>query len=1542
MRLFPLLIAATLISASTHAIAQDTRISTAGQPFKSSGRTIQNLPSLRKGSSQLQHVPSKARNNSGAFQNHGEVSPSVATLPADALRKVRRAAGERTAQALLIHSNKEKLINKIISLPLSAGAVESFPVVANNIPGLPYKNYGEYIETAVQFDDKYMASTYCDMLYSQTNAVYTSTDWQLQYQYDYRTADLVCPAIAYSEVEGICYGIFQGVNPENGNDEWMFGRWIDPSTYTRPEAIRYIGTNPWFGIAISPDGTIYAIDSDCNLLKVDSETGESTKIGATGLTNQYLTATCYDPVSDRILFATSIDSGSAMNSIDPATGRSTMLYQMPDEEQIIGMFIPKAVASDKAPAAPTNLKADFEYGSLSGNIKFDVPATYFDGTAAAGSVSYEVRIEGKIASTGSASFGESVTAPITLEKSGSYVVTARVKNSVGDSPITRSTLFCGTACPRPPYFNGAVTYDDTEKCFNLSWSPSSNTSGIDGGLVINDDLTYELTRYPDMKVTNLGKGVTSLSDPFTPSGDLQIVYYELKAIYHGEKSGMCRSNAMKFGIINPPYTDEMMTGTSAAAYSYLTTANDRNEWSYIGPVSEQNKQHGWMYHGAYNGTNPMNSYLITSPIKLEKGKMYTLAFTAACTNTSMRNEKLAVYLGDEITEAGLKKQTLIEPTLIYERREENGERHSVNFTAPEDGVYYIAFHHCTEKPIRYLYIGDISISAPVDPQVPGEISNLTILADSKGRLQTSITFNLPLKSVNGTTLSEQSKVKIYRNGEMITDASPTTNYVSYTDNGPSNGMNLYEIVPYNSKGEGLHTTGNVFVGVGKPANPQGQHAWYGDNDGVAKVTWEPSTRDEFNTPLNSSNVRYDIQREAVLTNGVTERKVIKENLSELEYTDQYVNANAEQQSASYWVRAVTDGGTSQWVSTRKVGLGKPYSTPWLESFSNGGLKYNWHSVGSGLNWSIVSDAVYDDVKSVDGDDGFFIAQASKENTPGLFYSGAIEIPADMQNPVYSFYYLNQDKYQGVPVKNIVELVVLDANGQQHLNRAVCNGPWGWQRMTFDMSPYKGQKVQVGVYFECIDRPMCVFDAFKLSSRLANDIDMVSIQGPEEVEVGQNAVLTVAYDNVGANDIEAGYKVELYCNGQKIDEADGKAIRSDARTSLNFTVRTNPTMGEKPEYHVVVRNEGDNDVSNNTSNTYTLKVTNNIGYPEPRNLTAGRSANAGHQVELAWEAPDMEKTPRQAKTEDFESFESFAKAIDGWTILDEDKGIVVPISNYIQTSDTWGSAFGWFVQDNSVAPFDQYEEFKTTSGTKYMASQLTADSNGSPLQNDDWLISPELSGDRQIASFMGKSISASWPESFKVYYSTGGNSKDDFILIGGVQGAPNSWMHYTATLPEGSKYFAIQCISFNCLQFMVDDVTLRYASADPIKLTMQGYNIYRDGKLVNDTPHQALTFTDTADADSHRYMVTAVYAEGESMPSEASSVESGVSDIHDTEVSVIARNGKIEVTAPAEMPVTVCSTSGIILHKGRGCCSVAVASGVYIVKAGKSNYKIVVN
>ena len=124
-------------------------------------------------------------------------------------------------------------------------------------------------------------------------------------------------------------------------------------------------------------------------------------------------------------------------------------------------------------------------------------------------------------------------------------------------------------------------------------------------------------------------------------------------------------------------------------------------------------------------------------------------------------------------------------------------------------------------------------------------------------------------------------------------------------------------------------------------------------------------------------------------------------------------------------------------------------------------------------------------------------------------------------------------------------------------------------------------------------------------------------------------------------------------------------------------------------------------------------------------------------------------------------------------------------------------------------------------------------------NNDWLISPELSGKAQTITFYVKAPQCDnanyGAEDFYVAYSTTDKASNHFTKIYSEKASDNvNWAKHTVDLPEGAKYFSIVHTStvpvnptgFEPAGFMVDDVT--YESA-PLQIV--GYNVYRNTSLV---------------------------------------------------------------------------------------------------------------
>ena len=234
-------------------------------------------------------------------------------------------------------------------------------------------------------------------------------------------------------------------------------------------------------------------------------------------------------------------------------------------------------------------------------------------------------------------------------------------------------------------------------------------------------------------------------------------------------------------------------------------------------------------------------------------------------------------------------------------------------------------------------------------------------------------------------------------------------------------------------------------------------------------------------------------------------------------------------------------------------------------------------------------------------------------------------------------------------------------------------------------------------------------------------------------------------------------------------------------------------------------------------------------------------------------------------------------------------------------------------------------------------------------NDAWLISPMLSGDAQTIKFMAACLNTSYgDETFEVLYSTTDTEVESFTLVEGASfTATVSWVEYTAALPAGAKYFAIRSTANDCFVLSVDNITFKGYVNPNAGLEVVGYNIYRDGEKINETPVAATSYLDTEAAPgTHTYVVTVVYNNGESLPSnEVTITTSGVENIDadalGAKVAVEARD--IVITDAEGADVAVIAADGKVIYSaaGEARTAVAVAPGVYVVKVATKVVKVVV-
>ena len=358
--------------------------------------------------------------------------------------------------------------------------------------------------------------------------------------------------------------------------------------------------------------------------------------------------------------------------------------------------------------------------------------------------------------------------------------------------------------------------------------------------------------------------------------------------------------------------------------------------------------------------------------------------------------------------------------------------------------------------------------------------------------------------------------------------------------------------------------------------------------------------------------------------------------------------------------------------------------------------------------------------------------------------------------------------------------------------------------------------------------------------------------------------------------------------------------------------------------------GDENPANNKASASVSVVTPVVN--APANLEGTLKAGV---IDLSWDAP----SERGAVTDDVESYKDFA--IDGigqWTMWDGDYDVTYMINTSYGDYPNSTARKAFQICNSQVLGIDVWDEGKPHSGNKMfmaMASYVYV--------NNDWLISPRLNGKEQWISFYARSFTLqnTPAERMRVWCSSTDNDPANFTEItGDYVELPGTWVEHRYYMPEGTRYFAINCVSDGAFAMFVDDIC--YNDLTVPTWTLTGYEVYRDGEKIGET-------TDPEYHDYHgepgRYTVRAVYDRGEGPMSEAVAiVNNGAGEVAAQAITAEGAKGEVVVRGASDIYVEVMTAAGTDVFRGlsgRDELRVAAAPGVYIVRAGQTAIKVVV-
>lgn len=1261
-----------------------------------------------------------------------------------------------------------------------------------------------------------------------TQRVYDAETWSLL-----ETRDLGASAsatvLAYDPTEDRVYGQFYSDDMQDlawGYMDRVTGR---SETFAKMDDRLY-------ALAISNDGTVYAIDPNGALKVLDKRTGQEVRIiGNTGISPKYIQSATFDKLTDRLYWcAMGSDYSSGLYTLDLTTGQPSLVASFPNGEEVTGVYIPFE-AYDGAPGKIANAAINFADNSLSGTIGFHTPDVTENGSALTGGELTAYVVVGTDTTTLSVVPNKDYTVNVTVPESGMTTFRVFTENTKGESRQWVKEQWVGIDKPNEP--TDIVLTKDGNKA-TLRWNAPTTTvhnAYIDPSLVTYTILRMD--RYLDTVAVDY-QG-TEFEETF-PETKMANISYVVIPYYKGQRGTNGYSNSAIFGsAYEVPASIRLSRNDEYDLCTVIDANNDGTTWDWLGCAR-------------YTGTKENNAddWLVTPAFHLKPGKFYNIDYEVSTSFGVLYPEIYGLSMGKEPTVEGLSK-TIVERDTVEETygNDKWVTRHQ-RVAVDEEGNFHFGFHVMSDPGTHQLMLGTIYVTEGPTYEAPDSVKNLRGKAGEEGALNATLTFTLPSTTANGQPLAALSKVEIYRGEDLagtLTNGLQPGKETTFTDTKAVQGFNDYRVVCYNADNEaGDAASVRLYVGEDRPDVPSNVLlSW---NDGKAHIQWDAPTTGAAGGYINPANLTYGIT-------GSLYEGILVSGLKDTFYDFDYPAENDEQEILYYGVFAQNTAGISDGTSTNSVIIGKPYALPFDEQFTNGAMSYGMWYVGD-----------------ADGESTWDMSKTEGHKTIGcpifsggygdgqMISTGMIDL-GDAENPVLTFWTVanNEEDKLVVEITDDFEKPYQEVYTVDYSDLTAGE----WSKVSVPLSDWKGKDyIFIGFhsYANTWDSNI-LFDDVNVRDIHDHDLALTSIStSADKVEVGKNtATISVEVENQGKESVEADdYSVDVYMGTTKIGTIEGTDLAADASAKLTYTYTPKSTDGKEVKLYAIISYPDDENGDNNESGDVLIRVT-KPAMPAVTDLAWGM---ADGQSYLAWSQPDLNGTAPQVVTDGFEDYDAFTISdIGNWTLRDLDGGYTCAIQ---------GAAYKNMGEPMAFQVFNPSKVY--TSGGSL--TEKTAPHNGEQYlitfaiendRNNDWLISPELSGAAQTISFYGKSLTNLYGlEEFEVYYSTTDTALANMKQLVVATEVPDEWTLFSYELPEGAKYFAIRCVSDYRFAFMLDDITYE-AAAQPLTVKFVGYNVYRNGEKVNAEPLTTPRFSEPFVKDAE-YTVTVVYDLGESDPS----------------------------------------------------------------------------
>lgn len=1281
-----------------------------------------------------------------------------------------------------------------------------------------------------------------------------------------------------------------------------------------------------------------------NVLEINTETGEVTKLAVLEQSSDYITAIAYSPIDAGYYYAVCSDSECGIALLDENSFAQLSYKPYSSLLEFLAFASPDLHKIDNsAPAEATIVNTIFGNGALSGSLTYRLASLTYGGTPVIGDIDWILEVDGTEAQRGKGAAGSDVTVNVSDLTEGLHTFTFKVSLGGKTGRFTTTTFYVGNDTPAAP---ASVTLT-TDK---ITWTPVSK--GAHEGYVNAEEVTYNV--YLNDKVIAQGIKATECASHL-PAGELVENYVaSVEAVFDGKVSEKTNSNDLKYG---DPYTLPVSftpTEKESRVFTVVNANNDNKSISFEYVDLGSSTFSAFAY--SYSSSNDADDWLFLPAVAFtDINAVYEFDFNAFKEQKYQENFEVKLCTAPDPATA---ISTLIEDTEVL-----NGlsyvsdlidNRYSTYFSVPSAGTYYVGVHVTSPADQYKLYMRDFNIKVVDGMAVtnPKAVSALSAVAGAKGALNAAVTFTLPTATFNGVpyaadkdlTASVQAAgcdavTATGKSGETVTVTVPT-----------KQGENIITVTVKDGDLQSLPASVSLYTGVERPGTVENIANTIDSSDYVMHITWEAPVEGVDGGYVAPTGVTYYLCEQGA--DGWEATALIGTDVYSYDYT---IPEGSDQEFVSVGILAENFVGMADYLMITSNVMGKPYEAPAVCSFPAGQILLPIVNYGSGYQLLVGNPGKdFPDYATPDNASAAYTKLKAGTTQTEAYITLPKVSTKSLKTPA-----LKLDVYGGSADFSVVasafgveETVVKSYTAADFATK-------GRQTLQLDLpAAFNGKNwIELGIRTDISETASFILYGFKIYDNVPFDFGVTEIEGPAKAPIGEESSFIAHVVNLGsqANMIPASSWTLTDAEGNVVANvsvpAGTEAIQPDAETT--FKIAFTPTAEQIGDMTLEYTIEKADNKETNDSMVKNFTVAKGV-IPVVTDLTAKEIKF--DEVTLAW-------TPLVVSNQVVDSFEDVTpfvlddasdmigqfKRVDG----DGYKVYGSQADKFAEIPGAYGpSSFLCWSQKQVEEILGSAGTFEAKTGDQFLIAFSPAEPDGNPAAADDWLISPEVTGGTDF-SFSVRPITYQYgAEEIEVMYSTGSDKPEDFKLLekidvaGDPSAASTTWHDYTFSLPADAKYFAIHYVSKDIFGIMLDDIS--YAPAGS-SAKLKGYDIYRDGAVIAPAaPCEDGTYTDSTveENTSYTYMVMPVLSDG-SLGLESNSLTirtTGVDGIVAGDKAIYAKVGAIVVNGYEGEAVAVVSADGKVVaadSHASASKTFTVGTGVYVVKAGKDVVKLIV-